>query len=116
MSRRTPTKYWRLSVKNSIYNRFVLMSLLACVAVVIACQKSALPEYKKFQTEAEVPRISPADAKKELDAGTAVIIDSRAADAYKMEHIAGAISLPIGSPPEKFDSLPKDKKLIIYCS
>ncbi len=85
-------------------------------AFVFACQKSALPEYKKFTTEAEVPRISPADAKKELDAGTAVIIDSRAVDAYKAEHIAGAINIPFGSPPEQWDALPKDKKLIIYCS
>lgn len=111
-----PTKYWRLSVKNRIYNRFIFGGLLLALAALLACQKNALPEYKKFTTEAEVPRISPANAKKELDAGTAVIIDSRAVDAYKAEHIAGAINIPFGSPPEQWDALPKDKKLIIYCS
>jgi rhodanese-related sulfurtransferase len=69
--------------------------------------------FKKYASDTEVPRIAVADAKKEVDAGTAVIVDSRAEAAYKAEHIAGSINV---ADESKFDTLPKGKKLIVYCS
>jgi rhodanese-related sulfurtransferase len=69
--------------------------------------------FKKYENEAAVPRISVADAKKEVDAGTAVIVDSRAEAAYKAEHIAGSINV---ADEAKSNTLPKGKKLIVYCS
>jgi rhodanese-related sulfurtransferase len=48
-----------------------------------------------------------------LGCGTAVIVDSRAEAAYKAEHIAGSINIDNES---KFDTLPKGKKIIVYCS
>ena len=89
--------------------------ILICV-LLMACQKVQLPEYRKYATEADVPRISVEEAKKDVDAGIAVIVDSRADSAYKQEHIAGSINIPIGSPAEKFSQLPKNKKIIVYCS
>lgn len=98
-------------------NRLAFLSLLAAlcsIAVLAACHSSApVVEFKKYAGESDVPRISVADAKKEVDAGTAVIVDSRAEDAYKQEHIAGSINV---TSADKFDSLPKGKKLIVYCS
>lgn len=92
-----------------------LMLLLACFAA--ACQQTASSApIKKYADANEVPNISVADAKKEVDAGTAVIIDSRSEAVYKMEHIAGSINVPQGSTKEKYDILPKGKKAIIYCS
>ena len=82
----------------------------------VACQKAQLAEYKKFQSVADVPRISAEDAKKEYDAGNAVIVDSRGDAAFKMEHITNAINLPFGTPKERFSELPKGKKIIVYCS
>jgi hypothetical protein len=73
-------------------------------------------DIKKYGSQAEVPRISVEDAKKAYDAG-AVFVDSRPESAYKVEHIAGAINIPNGAgAEEKFSSLPKGKKIIVYCS
>lgn len=108
-------------MKNS---QFTLRSLsyLALVAILgvasAACTetKAKLPEYKKYAAVNEVPKISVADAKADVESGNAVIIDSRDAAAYKHEHIKDSISIPVGSPATAFATLPKDKKIIVYCS
>ncbi|HUR98189.1 MAG TPA: rhodanese-like domain-containing protein [Pyrinomonadaceae bacterium] len=64
----------------------------------------------------DAPRISLADAKKHYDAGTAVIIDVRDATAYKREHIKGALHIPMADVAANEDRLPKNKKIIVYCS
>ena len=64
----------------------------------------------------DAPRITLADAKKEYDAGTAVIIDVRAEAAYKQERIKDAINVTPEMLEAKYKELPKDKKLIVYCS
>lgn len=71
----------------------------------------------KYKGPADVPRISVDDAKKAFDAGTAFFVDSRPAAAYKVEHIKGALNIPNGPEAEKqFSSIPKGKKVIVYCS
>ncbi|MEP6789206.1 MAG: rhodanese-like domain-containing protein [Acidobacteriota bacterium] len=97
---------------------FVVIAIFGiAIALAAACSKAvSLPEYQKLQSEADVPRISVEDAKKDVDAGLAVIVDSRADSQYKAEHVAGSINVPLGSQVEKFSELPKDKKIIVYCS
>jgi hypothetical protein len=65
----------------------------------------------------EVRRISPADAKKLLDEGKALLYDVRSAQSYEAKHAAGALLMPIdaeGAPDGA--KLPKDKTLIFYCT
>ena len=64
----------------------------------------------------EAERISLADAKKAFDDGSAVFVDVRDADSYKREHVTGAVNIPIAQVSEKADTLPKGKKIIVYCS
>ena len=64
----------------------------------------------------EADRISLADAKKAYDEGSAVFVDVRDADSYKREHVTGALNIPIAQVAEKADTLPKGKKIIVYCS
>ena len=90
--------------------------LLVSILSVIGCQRSQLPEYRKYENVAAVPRISVEEAKKDVDAGIAIIVDSRAESAYKTEHIAGSIHLPSGSTDDKFTALSQGKKIIVYCS
>ena len=110
-----PMKYWRHLVRSKKYSHFVLFALVLAVGLfALACQQIQTQEaFKKFASDADVPRISVADAKKEADAGTAVIVDSRAESAYKAEHIAGSINI---TGETQFDRLPKGKKIIVYCS
>ncbi len=63
----------------------------------------------------DAPRISLADAKKAFDDG-AVIVDVRDVNAYKQEHIKGALNIPLSDVAANMDKLPKDKKIIVYCS
>ncbi len=64
----------------------------------------------------EAPRINLADAKKDFDAGNVVFVDTRAEASYKTEHIKGAINIPSGEFETRYKEVPKNKKIIAYCS
>ena len=99
-------------MKNSL-----LISLIALCLIALSCAKGPEPtQVKKIEKDADVPRISVADAKKEVDAGNAVIVDSRPESNFAQEHIAGSVSIPFGSNNDTFKKLPPDKKIIVYCS
>lgn len=95
--------------------RFGVTALaLTCAVFALACSnKAQLAEYKKFASDAEVPRMSVEEAKKDVDAGIGVIVDARGDAAYKAERIAGSLNI---TNEAQFDQLPKDKKIIVYCS
>ena len=61
-----------------------------------------------------IPRVSPAEAHGQQQAGTAVIIDVRDAPFYQEGHAAGALSVPEDELMAHVDSLPTDKTLILY--
>lgn len=103
-------KFWRGLVKSRIAVFSVLM-----VAFIAAC-KTAQLEYVKYDSEAAVPRISAANAKKEVDAGDAILVDSRDAGAFNSERLPGAINIVATASPSEYDKLPKGKKIIVYCS
>ena len=74
---------------------------------------------------AATPQANPADSarrvtvdelKKMLDAGQAVVYDTRAKSAYDQEHIKGALSMPYDQVPTHSGELPKDKTLVFYCT
>ena len=116
---------------NTLMRLLLSITLTVSLAVCIACTaESSRPSSIAKSTPAansnavvtitpqtiESNRITVADAKKEFDAGTAVFIDVRAEAAYKMEHITGALHIPIETLDSQLSKLPKGKKLIIYCS
>ena len=67
-------------------------------------------------TPEEAPRISLADAKKDFDAGNVIFVDTRAESQFKDEHIKGAINIPADAFQTRYAEVPKDKKIIAYCS
>jgi rhodanese-related sulfurtransferase len=67
--------------------------------------------------ESQVPRITVAELKKLIADGQAVVLDVRTADAYKIEHIKGSISLPLDKiTAGEYKDLPRDKRIVTYCS
>lgn len=96
--------------------RYAALILILSIGLLMACQAEPKLEYVKYINEQAVPRISVEDAKKEIDAGRAVFIDSRGQTAFDAEHLPGAIVLPYENGQPKFDALPKGKKIIVYCS
>ena len=105
---------------------FLILSAILLLAIVIACAKPSTEANVAAFNAAPLPSMSPSDnaprisledAKKEFDAGTAVFVDARAQEAYKMEHIKGAINVQSADRlKEALKSIPPDKKLIVYCS
>jgi 3-mercaptopyruvate sulfurtransferase SseA len=64
----------------------------------------------------DAPRITLEEAKKLYDAGKAYVVDARPEEAYKQEHIKGAVNITSGTLDAKLKDLPKDKTIIVYCS
>lgn len=102
----------------------LLISWILALVVSACASKSPAPTQDSIApgsiplTEADVPRISAADAKAALDRGEAVIVDVRSVDSFAAGHIAGAVSIPL----EKFEtslgslSFEKDQWIITYCT
>jgi rhodanese-related sulfurtransferase len=67
---------------------------------------------------AEVPRMSKDDLKAMLDSTDIAILDARAGKDWKSSEfkIKGAIRAPGDKIDEWVSSIPKEKKLIIYCA
>jgi 3-mercaptopyruvate sulfurtransferase SseA len=63
-----------------------------------------------------VERITTAELRDALEKGTAVVIDVRSPESYKMGHIKGAKNIPEPELVARKDELPRDKKLVFYCS
>lgn len=71
---------------------------------------------KTLTTEAQVQRISPAEAAAMIGEGKAVLYDVRSREAYAAKHAVGAQPLPESELDSLVASLPKDKVLILYCT
>ena len=67
-------------------------------------------------TPEEARRVTVDELKKMLDAGKAVIYDTRAKGAYDAEHIKGSLSLPFDQVATHVEELPKDKTVVFYCT
>ena len=67
-------------------------------------------------TPEEARRVTVEEVKKMLDAGKAVIYDTRAKAAYDTEHIKGALSMPFDQVGAHITELPKDKTVVFYCT
>jgi len=63
-----------------------------------------------------VDRVSPADAKAALDAGTAVFVDVRSAQEYEQGHIPGALSIPSAELEDRLGELDPNAWIITYCT
>ena len=64
-----------------------------------------------------MPRIKVQEAKTAVDKGEAVLVDVRGIDSYRIAHIKGALDHSLTKMEQgDFKDLPKDKRIIAYCS
>ena len=113
------------------------LTLAASLAVTTACQTTASQQQQPLlqqqsnnqknavnsttvqiaqSTPEEARRISLEEAKAAFDKGNVVIVDTRDANAFKAEHIKGAINIPVGEFEKRYQELPPNKQIIVYCS
>jgi hypothetical protein len=79
---------------------------------------STQPAASLPQTDAQVSRVPPDQAKTALDRGDAIIVDVRGAAAYAQKHITGALEISLGAielDPTNLN-LDKNKWIITYCT
>jgi hypothetical protein len=75
-----------------------------------------MPLVDDHAAEAAVPRISVTEAEALMKKGEAILLDARQEPAFRAGHIKGAISMPEALIPARVSMLPKDKKIITYCT
>ncbi len=112
-------------------HKFVLVFAIAALVFAVSCTDAAPPVKVENTAPArpappktehaddghdDAPRITLAEAKKDFDAGRAVLIDVRDEASYKQEHVKGALHITTASLDAKFNDIPKGKKIIAYCS
>ncbi len=81
-----------------------------------AATDSAASHPEQHAPADDAARISPEDAKKAFDAGDTIFVDTRAASAYNAEHIKGAMNIPAEAFQTRYTEVPKNKRIIAYCS
>lgn len=74
------------------------------------------PETNNEAHNDDAPRIALEEAKKDFDSGKTIFVDTRADTAFNVEHIKGAINIPAEAFKTRYSEVPKDKKIIAYCS
>jgi predicted sulfurtransferase len=108
--------------------------MISVLAVLVGCQGSAAPKSIEPLAKAEsrdgmktdsiephqdddgAARISLTEAKAAFDDGNVLFIDTRGVDSFKAEHVKGAINIPSGEFETRYTEVPKDKKIIAYCT
>ena len=94
--------------------------LLIAIAITLASQNtSTLPTpgaVSEEEADARVPRVSLVEAKAAHDSGSAIFLDVRSPDAYQLDHIAGAINIPLGAIESRISELDPEQWIITYCT
>ena len=67
-------------------------------------------------SEADIPRVSLADAKAALDSGRAIFVDVRSLAAYAQSRIPGALSIPENEIASHLNELKRTDWIITYCT
>ena len=66
--------------------------------------------------ESLVPRMMSADLNALVKTGEVTVIDVRAADAYIAAHIPGSLHIPLSFIDQEAAYLPREKKIVTYCT
>jgi len=74
--------------------------------------------FKESATKEEIPKIHIEEATVLFNSGKALFVDARGVGEYNQSHVKGAVSIPVGTPPEKIKEMEaqlKGKVLVSYC-
>ena len=94
-------------------------TLVSTQPSIIATETSLPPSAATVElpaSEADVPRVTPAEAKAALDSGKAIIVDVRLKAAYEASHIKGALYIGDIEDSQSNLTVPKTQWIITYCT
>jgi rhodanese-related sulfurtransferase/DNA-binding transcriptional ArsR family regulator len=100
---------------NHIIYRLGSAKIVQLVRLLIQVGECELSEMQVIEQTADrdVPTISLTDAMQEQ--GKSLILDVRPEDEYAAGHIDNAVNIPLTELPTRYDQLPKDRQIIVYC-
>ena len=106
-------------------NRSSLLLILAIAVVIIAPVAWSLLTGPVDETTSEpgevgpapeVRRVSPADARAAAVGGNALMVDVRQKTGFARAHISGALLIPAADIPARYQELPQDRPIYLYCT
>ncbi len=99
-----------------------LFILAAVILFFLGTHKNPIKNHKIDKNGSElgassnkIPEFTPKNAYKILYNSDYVFIDVREPEEYAIEHINGAINIPLSSFKEAYFQVPQDKKVILVC-
>lgn len=99
-----------------------IMLLVCALTLLAACSRNNAREVEDSQAlqtptpDDGVRRVSIEELRAALEKNEAIVVDVRGAVEYKLGHIRGARSIPLGLVKEQAKELPKDKLIVSYCA
>jgi len=90
--------------------------VLVAVALWLAMRPSSTDIAEQTGGPTKVERVSLADAKAGFDNNSVLMIDVRSETDYLAAHIPGAVLIPSSEIAARYQELPKDKLLYLYCT
>ena len=99
--------------------KLVLALALTAILLVMGCQAKSSPSTSAAipTSQDDVPRITPQEVKAILDGGEKVVfVDTRSLAAFDQMRIPNALSIPFEETDARHGELPKDQKIVLYCT
>lgn len=62
-----------------------------------------------------VPQITGAELARQMDDGTAAVLDVRGAAEWEAGHLPGVMNLPVGYLTDRLDDIPRDRPVVVHC-
>lgn len=78
-------------------------------------RQQPMADTSSIPTEA-APRITIDQLRERMNRGEVVVVDVRSPEAYREQHIAGAINMPSDQIAARVGELPKEKMIVTYCT
>ncbi len=64
----------------------------------------------------EIPRISPAEVQAGVEGSNGLVVDVRTERDFSSAHIPGALLIPAADFAARYQELPKDRPIYLYCT
>ena len=110
----------RLPIKAKKQNLTPVWIIFAVVAAVIALfvyrGLRDLSGDPILRSQDDIPRLTASEAVSAIEQNGAILLDVRQASQYEINHIYGALSIPLGEIESYLPSLDKEAWYITYCT